>query len=238
MQSVHESELYFVESMDVNWGEFDIVECELDMLRFARSKQRYSYYHLISGQDFPLKPIQEINEFYNKSDCSYVLFGDAENAIRKRYGKLTVWVSKKQNKYLWMVYNLYNWLIRRHLITLRLKRLDYGFGSQWFDITDELAEAVTSEEAVKWFNKNCHDSCIPDELFLQSFINYFGFKDKVHRHNMRYIDFERNNGINPYIFRKNDYEQLISSGMNFARKFDETVDDEILDMLEKHNIST
>lgn len=51
----------------------------------------------------------------------------------------------------------------------------------------------------------------------------------------RLIDFERSEDKkSPYIFRESDFEMLVNSGMNFARKFDETVDKEIIAKLKEH----
>ena len=44
----------------------------------------------------------------------------------------------------------------------------------------------------------------------------------------RYIDWKRGN---PYTFRKEDFNNLINSKALFARKFDLSVDKEIVDMI-------
>lgn len=45
---------------------------------------------------------------------------------------------------------------------------------------------------------------------------------------MRYIDWDRGT---PYIFKADDYEDLINSKNLFARKFDEEVDKVIIDKI-------
>ena len=45
---------------------------------------------------------------------------------------------------------------------------------------------------------------------------------------MRYIDW--NHG-EPYVFRKTDFRRLQNSKALFARKFDENIDDEIIDLI-------
>lgn len=45
---------------------------------------------------------------------------------------------------------------------------------------------------------------------------------------LRYIDWNRGN---PYVFRKDDYNELMSAKHMFARKFDENIDTEIIDMI-------
>ena len=47
---------------------------------------------------------------------------------------------------------------------------------------------------------------------------------------MRKIDWSRGG---PYVWRKEDFEELIDSDCMFARKFDEKIDLEIIDLLYK-----
>ena len=46
--------------------------------------------------------------------------------------------------------------------------------------------------------------------------------------NMRLIDWNRGN---PYVFKSSDFEELIKSDMLFARKFDCSVDKQIIDKI-------
>lgn len=45
---------------------------------------------------------------------------------------------------------------------------------------------------------------------------------------MRYIDWER---VNPYTLRNQDYKELIKSDMLFARKFNSSVDNKIIEKI-------
>ena len=45
---------------------------------------------------------------------------------------------------------------------------------------------------------------------------------------MRHIDWKRGK---PYIFRNDDFDELISSNCMFARKFDEKIDNEIIEKI-------
>ena len=72
---------------------------------------------------------------------------------------------------------------------------------------------------------------LPDEAFLQTFVTEKGIKQTC-KSSMRRIDWERSpNGKSPYVFRLDDYEMLINSGMNFGRKFDMDVDKEIINKI-------
>ncbi|EGP5552038.1 hypothetical protein DWT96_13310, partial [Enterococcus faecium] len=50
------SNIFFIEDRyKIRWGDFSIVQAELALLKSAISIGEYSYYHLISGVDFPIK---------------------------------------------------------------------------------------------------------------------------------------------------------------------------------------
>ena len=64
---VNKSRLFYTEKrVDVRWGDYSQIECELTMLECA-VKNGAQYYHLISGVDMPLKKAEEMHKFYDNS---------------------------------------------------------------------------------------------------------------------------------------------------------------------------
>ena len=66
--------LYILEeSIDVRWGDFSIVESALKLFeRIKESKIDYEYIHLISGQDYPIKKLEEFKRFFVDNNKQYV----------------------------------------------------------------------------------------------------------------------------------------------------------------------
>ena len=60
------SNIIFIDRRDTVWGGYSGIETELALLEKA-AKGDYSYFHLISGADMPLKPAKEIYEFFEQS---------------------------------------------------------------------------------------------------------------------------------------------------------------------------
>lgn len=48
------SKVYFTERSVVNWGNYSQIQAEMILFKTAFSRSGYTYYHLISGSDFPL----------------------------------------------------------------------------------------------------------------------------------------------------------------------------------------
>lgn len=59
------SNLYMLERrISVAWGDISVVEAEYLLFETAYNNSHYSYYHLLSGVDLPLKPKEYIYSFF------------------------------------------------------------------------------------------------------------------------------------------------------------------------------
>lgn len=52
---------------DVNWGGTSVLESEMHLLRMAVQRSDADYFHLISGQDYPTRPLDYFLEFFNRN---------------------------------------------------------------------------------------------------------------------------------------------------------------------------
>lgn len=68
--------------VNVKWGTFSQIECELKLLEEATQKQ-HSYYHLMSGVDLPLKSQREIHTFFDKSGGQNIFISMLHGLIQK-----------------------------------------------------------------------------------------------------------------------------------------------------------
>lgn len=236
------SNIYLFQKFDVRWGDFSMVECELFLLQEAVKKD-YNYYHLLSGCDLPLKNNDYIDSFFEKNNgkefihfCSLKQIESSRNRINKYH--FTKLLSSKNG-----IFGLCAHIIYKTTIfiqeTLNINRkenisIPYGYGSQWFSITNEFAHFVIDNINYIYLHFN-HTYC-PDELFIQSLVMksdyknnlYLSSKNDDYRQNMRCIDWNRGN---PYVFRKNDYQYLINSEFLFARKFNTNIDNDIIEII-------
>lgn len=65
--STNYSGLYILPNqLDARWGDFSLVEVELRLMAEATERAEYSYYHLLSGVDFPIASQNVIHDFFDK----------------------------------------------------------------------------------------------------------------------------------------------------------------------------
>ena len=222
---VQRGRIFFVDRIAVGWAAFSIVESTLILLKSAVKNGPYAYYHLLSGQDLPLKPMEEINRFYETNDPSwnYLELIDTEEAWRKAYLRMNTRRFHRHSHETGVIRKIH--AVERRICSWFWRDKRYlRAGAGWFDINHSLAEEVLAHEA--WIRKSFSYASFPDEAFLQTLVMKLGLKDTCHDL-MRCIDWSRKQG-SPEVFHDSDFERLIRSGKNFARKFDIQEDPQII----------
>ena len=237
MIQVSASTLTIIDPIRITWGGHSQIQCELNLLK-ASAPNHYRYYHLISGIDLPLKSQDEIHEFF---EAHY-----PENFINFHAP------SNESKSFLYRIeqYHIFQDLMGRNkgLVPGLLRRANNGFialqklvgfrrkqyippykGTNWFSITDELAQYVLSQEAL--IKKQFYYSSCADEVFLHSVAMASPCRDTIVDDCLRAIDWDRGD---PYIFRQEDVDGLLVSPNLFGRKFDSRVDAQAIGKIVAH----
>ena len=241
---LNKSNIYFTKRINVKWSTFSQINCELLLLKEA-TKNNYSYYHLLSGNDLLLKDSTEIFNYFNNNNKEYIAYNSIDkiteselerikyyhilNKNRRHNNKIIRELSTK------IYYKLLS--IQKKLKINRLKnnKLEIRKGANWFSITNDLAKYILTKEK-DIFKMYKYSNCA-DELFLQTITYNSKFKENIynkysdeHQNIKRYIDWNRGE---PYTFTLEDYDELINSNCFFARKFSSQIDKKIIDKISK-----
>lgn len=226
--------LYFIKNrVDGEWGNYSLVEATLaGFEQILNSGITYSHINLLSGQDYPLKPVEQFHKFLaanpDKTFMHSLSVADDEWLDGKtRFVKYSFGDYKFPGKY--HLHNLVNAIFPKRKLPGGLR--PYG-KSQWFTMTPECAryviDTIKNKPALKRYFRMTW--CV-DEVFFQTILKNSPLKDKLVNDNLRFIDLWGNN--RPTIFKLSDADMLIASGKFFARKFDDDVDTAIFDRLDE-----
>ncbi len=236
-----ESGLHFITPrLSVHWGGVSIMRAELELIK-AATKGHYNYYHLLSGMDLPLKSQDEIHSFFDANDGKeFIQLWQMKGSTSSRFSYYTLFPEGAGN--FWQ--NLANVIFKgmQMLVGHRINRdVEFGYGSQWFSITDELACYIVGKE--DWLESVFRHTNTCDEVFLPTLLNSSPFKERLYRNevyvantvndaNMRLIDWSRGESVrHPWVFRESDFDLLCGTPHLFARKFDQKVDERIIDLI-------
>lgn len=240
-----QSRLILMPRKRLAWGGASLTECEMAMLRKALP-ERYDYYHLLSGNDIPLRPLEEIHRHFDAhaGEEFVAVNWDATSKpgiygrIRQYYlfQDLTGRRGTGRNALLWeLQLILVNIQKKLGIDRCRNFQLRLGKGSQWFSVTHAFAEHL-----VQLYDSELRRSFAfskgSDELLVQTAIlNGTEFLQHLSPDgNMRLIDWSRSvDGCSPHTFTAEDYEMMMTSGKLWARKVSEETDSVIIDRIYK-----
>lgn len=235
---VKKSNLYVVARKNIRWGDISLVEAEYILFETAYRRGGYSYYHLLSGVDLPLKSQDYIHSFFDAHfPIEFIGFAQVPG-FEDRVNKIHLFhrYQRTSNRYV-------NFLFKtlREFFILLQKIAGYNFykssaqlkmGPEWVSLTYHAVELILSkkEEVMRLYRRaSCSDEVYKQTIIGNSFLyeRVYDGKDD-YKSCMRLIDWSRGN---PYVFRNEDFESLISSDRLFARKFDYTRDPLIVERL-------
>lgn len=216
----------------VNWGAWSIVDATIKVMREIVKNPMINYIHVISGQDWPLKGIEEIYNFYEHNSNIYL----ANHAAGK---------NKKSGELIinWQKYYFYYDKINRktmfgkifhrlNMIVQSICRIDkfkkYNFkgkiytGSQWCDLPIDavkyLLDYVDKNSKIMQIFKT---GFCPDEFWMQTIlVNNQKMKARIINDNHRFIKWQKQHDSYPAILDETDFDEIKKSDAHFGRKFD------------------
>lgn len=220
--------------IDVRWGNVSQVRTEMLLFEIAAQRE-HKYYHLLSGVDLPLKTQNEIHSFFESSHTEYIYL--KPECSLWDYQRLSIYHFPKT----WEVHiRSYLNLLQQKLKTDRIKK--YGFkcckGYNWCSLTHEAVLYLLEKK--RFIQKITKWSVCADEVYKQYILYNSEFKDRIYRdsegntNDLREVDWVHRVKDSPHVYTEKDYKVLMSSKQLFARKFDESVDSQIIDLIVAH----
>ena len=212
--------------INVIWGAYSLIETELLLMMLASENNIYHYYHILSGQDLPLKSQNVLHKFfsdnYGTEFITYHIANVNKESACNIYKRVAVdhFLRKYRNRYKSKLLNniieITDKLIsgfEAYILKVdrcKEKQIPLAFGSQWISITHSCVKYILSKKDLiyEWF----HYSSLGDELFVQTIIKFSVFYNKT-APNMRKIVFNLEadkKGRHQYIWRVTDYDELMN----------------------------
>jgi len=223
---------FIVKRGDIGYCNYSTIAVTLMAMEEILSlKNDYSHINLISGQDYPLKPIETIQQYFfanaGKSFMHTAAIGEGEWPDGEhRFKKYNLGDWKIPGKY--TLQKLANSFLPDRKLPKGLK--PYG-RSQWMTITPAAAQYtidyIKSHPNVERYFKYIF---AVDEVFFQTILVNSPLKDQLENFNLRYIVLDP--GKRPINFTMADAEALTHTDAFFARKFERPVSLEVLDYLD------
>lgn len=233
----------FHRDLPINWAGYNHLLAMIRLLERGVESGDADVFHLISGQDFPIKSAEDIVRYFEEHRDTQFMENFAMPAAHWTEGGM----HRVQHWYFYDLFNnkkrvghFANRIVQKIQRIFRMKRRWSGFlpslhgGGTWWSITRPCAEYI-----VKYTRSNTallerlkYTLC-PEEIYFQTVLMNSPFANQVVNDHKRYIDWESRNGNNPANLDMSDFEKLMSSDKLFARKFDYPVSEELCNAVKK-----
>lgn len=210
--------------IDTRWGHVSLIKTEMLLFETALANGPYDYYHLLSGTDLLIKPLDYFFDFFNKYKGKEFVGYSSKNdtfdkVMRYRFG---IRYYKMNGR--WVTYlKLLDYRLERIADKLH-KRSDASFkkGPEWVSITEDFCRYLVGKK--HWILRRFRYTFCGDEIFLQTILWDSPYRANIYSLGnefegcLREIIWENDN---PHIWGSspNDIDFIQKSNKLFARKF-------------------
>jgi hypothetical protein len=216
------SRLRFAPRHAVEWGGWSMVEATLaGLAELATSIEAFDYVILLSGADYPIKPLATLKAFLRQ--------GGGREYIECVNPEHETWVVDGLVQARYQCYHWLNW--RKHpklfsfMVTVQKKlgirrRLPEGlsprFGSQWWALTGTTAQQVLERSRRRALRAFFKTTWVPDELFFPTLVADLVPAGRIVSSSLTFYHFSQQG--RPLLLYNDHFDFLCRQERFFARK--------------------
>ncbi|MDM1550508.1 beta-1,6-N-acetylglucosaminyltransferase [Empedobacter falsenii] len=221
----HFPNVFIMKSKNVIWGGYSMVQAELDGMKYLLELNiKWDYFINLSGQDYPLKSQNIIRQFLTENKGKNYLKFSIQNIYRPET------MNRIENHFKEMDDSISPLTYKRDYMRNTVPYI----GGQWMILTRDCCRFICNNKEVKKFEDYYLNTLIPDESFFQTVLMNTSFEGVLINDDKRAIIWIPDGDIKlrPKTFTESDFDFLQLGNNLFARKFDDNVDDKIINIIE------
>lgn len=216
---------YILESENIVWGGYSMVQVELNgMNHLLKLNVEWDFFINLSGQDYPLKSQKIIREYLTTNRGSNFLKIADQLVVRPET------MNRIENHFTETADGFSDVTYKRAY----LKDVVPYIGGQWMILTRQCCEFICNSGEAKKFENYYKNTLIADESFFQTVLMNTSFEGVLINDDKRAIIWIPDGDIKlrPKTFAEDDVKFLLEGNNLFARKFDDSIDNNIIDNME------
>ena len=216
----------FLDRHTCHYGGFGHVRATLKGIdHLVRGRAPFDYAVLLTGQDYPIKPVADIHAFFERHEGASFM---AHRPLPSPYWSPRGGLDRIEYRH-FRLRGRHLRLPGKRTFPPRLR--PFGGGAYWC-LSRACIEYVSAfvarrPDVVRFFTR----VDVPDETFFQTIVMNSHLAETVVDDNLRYIDWSR--GVRPANLGLGDLEELRRTPKLYARKFDITHDAAVLDAIDR-----
>ena len=227
----------------VYWGGFSHLDAILMLLKAAYAEPGNMRFHLLSGQDLPIRSRAEFDLFFKLNETKEYItcfkLPDAQwaNGGLDRVGYFHLNDIFDPKKF---IFPRINGRLLRLQKWLGLERKKPGYissyygGGTWWSLSRRAADEIFNfRKAHPDFTGRFKHTYCPEEIYFQTILSHSALKDSIMPEDLRYIDWDAPGGKFPPVLDESYLEKIFKNEKFFARKFDSGTSESLRKRLEE-----
>lgn len=223
----------------VNWGSMEQILLTIDLIKMARQTGiKFDYYHLISGQDYPLLTSEQFDAFFEEKSENYLEI-DTRNSFSHRYSiyHFNSYFDPRSNnnRCFFALLSAAQSFLNKVVPVRRRFSMPLYKGCNWWSLTDSAIQYILAFiEGNPWYLKRFSYTTCCDEVFFHTILMNSPLVKDVVNNSLRYMEWV--DGLSgPRILDEESYGSIIESNCIFMRKVDERISKKLIEKINKNN---
>ncbi|MFY0644412.1 MAG: hypothetical protein JXR19_08080 [Bacteroidia bacterium] len=224
---IHHPDITYINTEHVpKWSSWNILQSNMQLIHQALQNPELEYFHMLSGQDFPCKSLDNLIQFSEANKNQIFMQHEAfpakhlDDGGRDRYSyfHLNHWIDQRKHS------RIHQWIINGQKKMRISRRLPAEFpplylGSAWWSMPRNALTSIDihTNQHPQFYNW-LKFTKFPDEIYIPTLLADSSFTQQI-QEGIRYIRWEVNNSGSPAELAIEDFEAIVTSPYFFARKF-------------------
>ena len=215
---------HILDSENVVWGGYSMVHAELKGMEYLLNHAiDWDFFINLSGQDYPLKSQDIIRTFLkNNPGNNFIKIANQAISRPETMNRIDHFYEESDN-------SIHQSVKEREF----MKGMTPYIGGQWMILTRACCDFICNSGESEVFIEYYKNTLIADESFFQTVLMNSSFDGTLINDDLRAIIWVPDGEIKlrPKTFTKKDFNFLIQGSNLFARKFDDHIDNQIINAL-------
>lgn len=226
----------------VNWGGINHLKSILHLASEGLKNPEIGTFHLITGQDHPIRSNAQFHEFFRKNRDSDFLenFKMPSKAWRNGgmdriiyYNFYDVLNAKKNLALIQRLVRMQARLGLKRKLSKHLPPL-YGGSTYWSLSRATLSYVIAYSRKDDLLLKRLKHTFCAEEIYFQTVVMNSENASRVVKNNLRFIIWEKRHGSIPAILDETDFDNIMEAEAFFIRKLEFPISSRLLEMVETH----
>lgn len=219
----------------IRWAGYSFTKAILTGMQEVLASGEYDFINLMSGQEYPLKPVDTMMRFFEQHRGSTFMTYEAEGSEwwQQNISRVNQYHSTDLNfKGQYLLQRCINQLLPKRKFPFSYTLYGGNCAMYWTMSRTCARYVVDFMEQHPQMERFARYTWAPDEFLISTILLNSPHRDTVINNNLRYIDWSQG-GPNPKVLTLQDLDSLQKTSSFFARKFDIRQDSQILDKLDE-----